>query len=145
MLPNQRRNNQFFEVSVVTTFTTLDSKNASFVRDRKSTRLNSSHVKISYAVYCLKKKWHNTSSTAYSHVTGSARIILMMCRLPRATLFPYTTLFRSFLRLLPSRFARHKPFLSALCYQIKEGITNFLKSRSLQRLQHLTQKTLRSF
>src|SRR5690606_39826026 len=27
--------------------------------DRKSTRLNSSHVKISYAVFCLKKK--NTS------------------------------------------------------------------------------------
>src|SRR5690606_39510606 len=26
------------------------------VRDRKSTRLNSSHVKISYAVFCLKKK-----------------------------------------------------------------------------------------
>src|SRR5690606_27837303 len=28
------------------------------VRDRKSTRLNSSHVKISYAVFCLKKKNH---------------------------------------------------------------------------------------
>src|SRR5690606_42061485 len=27
-------------------------------RDRKSTRLNSSHVKISYAVFCLKKKTH---------------------------------------------------------------------------------------
>src|SRR5690606_42100237 len=29
--------------------------------DRKSTRLNSSHVKISYAVFCLKKKiiYHN--------------------------------------------------------------------------------------
>src|SRR5690606_39982019 len=27
----------------------------SFRRDRKSTRLNSSHVKISYAVFCLKK------------------------------------------------------------------------------------------
>src|SRR5690606_41800381 len=27
-----------------------------FLRDRKSTRLNSSHVKISYAVFCLKKK-----------------------------------------------------------------------------------------
>src|SRR5690606_41316380 len=27
-------------------------------RDRKSTRLNSSHVKISYAVFCLKKKKH---------------------------------------------------------------------------------------
>src|SRR5690606_41982483 len=26
------------------------------MRDRKSTRLNSSHVKISYAVFCLKKK-----------------------------------------------------------------------------------------
>src|SRR5690606_42076348 len=27
-----------------------------WTRDRKSTRLNSSHVKISYAVFCLKKK-----------------------------------------------------------------------------------------
>src|SRR5690606_41341584 len=27
-----------------------------FFGDRKSTRLNSSHVKISYAVFCLKKK-----------------------------------------------------------------------------------------
>src|SRR5207253_4252973 len=27
--------------------------------DRKSTRLNSSHVAISYAVFCLKKKNHN--------------------------------------------------------------------------------------
>src|SRR5690606_41251769 len=27
-----------------------------FFSDRKSTRLNSSHVKISYAVFCLKKK-----------------------------------------------------------------------------------------
>src|SRR5207249_5600484 len=26
--------------------------------DRKSTRLNSSHVSISYAVFCLKKKMH---------------------------------------------------------------------------------------
>src|SRR3989442_4591834 len=32
-------------------------------RDRKSTRLNSSHVRISYAVFCLKKKIkkHNMS------------------------------------------------------------------------------------
>src|SRR5690554_7109139 len=28
----------------------------SWVEDRKSTRLNSSHVRISYAVFCLKKK-----------------------------------------------------------------------------------------
>src|SRR2546430_10660228 len=28
-------------------------------RDRKSTRLNSSHSQISYAVFCLKKKKHH--------------------------------------------------------------------------------------
>src|SRR5690606_39689833 len=33
----------------------IDLKPA-IARDRKSTRLNSSHVKISYAVFCLKKK-----------------------------------------------------------------------------------------
>src|SRR5438874_6345904 len=31
-------------------------KQSPAVRDRKSTRLNSSHVEISYAVFCLKKK-----------------------------------------------------------------------------------------
>src|SRR5690554_7525912 len=30
--------------------------------DRKSTRLNSSHVRISYAVFCLKKKKQNKDS-----------------------------------------------------------------------------------
>src|ERR1022692_2027545 len=30
------------------------------VLDRKSTRLNSSHLVISYAVFCLKKKKHHT-------------------------------------------------------------------------------------
>src|SRR2546430_8418600 len=30
------------------------------LRDRKSTRLNSSHSQISYAVFCLKKKKHTT-------------------------------------------------------------------------------------
>src|SRR3712207_8151807 len=30
--------------------------------DRKSTRLNSSHANISYAVFCLKKKKKNTTS-----------------------------------------------------------------------------------
>src|SRR5690606_41100259 len=32
--------------------------------DRKSTRLNSSHVKISYAVFCLKKKTTNRGTAA---------------------------------------------------------------------------------
>src|SRR6266511_5631770 len=34
-------------------------------RDRKSTRLNSSHVKISYAVFCLKKKKRSTHILYY--------------------------------------------------------------------------------
>src|SRR5438067_10097633 len=32
------------------------ARRADALRDRKSTRLNSSHVSISYAVFCLKKK-----------------------------------------------------------------------------------------
>src|SRR5690606_41878009 len=34
--------------------------------DRKSTRLNSSHVKISYAVFCLKKKMKKTKRVQLS-------------------------------------------------------------------------------
>src|SRR5690625_3741808 len=38
-------------------------------KDRKSTRLNSSHVAISYAVFCLKKKkiWMKSSSSVSTH------------------------------------------------------------------------------
>src|SRR5690349_23490703 len=35
-------------------------------QDRKSTRLNSSHVEISYAVFCLKKKKTNWTSSTMS-------------------------------------------------------------------------------
>src|SRR2546430_7833813 len=35
------------------------------LRDRKSTRLNSSHSQISYAVFCLKKKKIETKSILY--------------------------------------------------------------------------------
>src|SRR6266496_1249327 len=38
---------------------------ASSPRDRKSTRLNSSHVEISYAVFCLKKKKKTHSTNLY--------------------------------------------------------------------------------
>src|SRR3712207_8974002 len=34
----------------------LERGGGSIVKDRKSTRLNSSHANISYAVFCLKKK-----------------------------------------------------------------------------------------
>src|SRR5690606_40516851 len=37
-------------------FLEKDGQRIALIGDRKSTRLNSSHVKISYAVYCLKKK-----------------------------------------------------------------------------------------
>src|SRR2546426_9298401 len=38
-------------------------------RDRKSTRLNSSHLVISYAVFCLKKKKNFTTGDYYTHHT----------------------------------------------------------------------------
>src|SRR5690606_39386890 len=41
---------------------------AILILDRKSTRLNSSHVKISYAVFCLKKK--NKITTDASETCG---------------------------------------------------------------------------
>src|SRR5258707_4550263 len=37
-------------------------------RDRKSTRLNSSHANISYAVFCLKKKKESYKSLYHSNV-----------------------------------------------------------------------------
>src|ERR1022692_4042718 len=45
-----------------------------FRSDRKSTRLNSSHLVISYAVFCLKKKKNNNIQlSAPSHKTGVTR------------------------------------------------------------------------
>src|SRR5207249_6117764 len=40
----------------------------SFSYNRKSTRLNSSHVSISYAVFCLKKKKKNTNTSFISNL-----------------------------------------------------------------------------
>src|SRR5699024_11224357 len=37
--------------------------------DRKSTRLNSSHVSISYAVFCLKKKLKTNKNTSTKFIT----------------------------------------------------------------------------
>src|SRR5207249_9358022 len=46
-------------------------------RDRKSTRLNSSHVSISYAVFCLKKKKKNiTPLINTKHLKTSQKNIL---------------------------------------------------------------------
>src|SRR5450432_3919987 len=92
--------------------------------DRKSTRLNSSHDQISYAVFCLNKKKSveimqkrrhamsylelGSTITLFGMKYGSFESInftedvsrvfvvffLMIRRPPRSTLFPYTTLFR---------------------------------------------------
>src|SRR3712207_6992185 len=42
-------------------------------QDRKSTRLNSSHANISYAVFCLKKKKYHMASSAYNEDVSVAR------------------------------------------------------------------------
>src|SRR2546429_2072803 len=42
-----------------------------YVKDRKSTRLNSSHGYISYAVFCLKKKQSNKASISALHKSSS--------------------------------------------------------------------------
>src|SRR5256885_13048203 len=41
------------------------------LEDRKSTRLNSSHLVISYAVFCLKKKSASTKSCSPASLNGS--------------------------------------------------------------------------
>src|SRR3712207_7376556 len=46
------------QVAASTQFQSGDGVGAAAGGDRKSTRLNSSHANISYAVFCLKKKNH---------------------------------------------------------------------------------------
>src|SRR5690349_22704942 len=48
-------------------------------RDRKSTRLNSSHVEISYAVFCLKKK---IAAAAWAQPAEARRRPRAACRAP---------------------------------------------------------------
>src|SRR2546430_12380069 len=50
--------------------------------DRKSTRLNSSHSQISYAVFCLKKKkqrWHNSRSPLNDYTQHSVSVRTTCC------------------------------------------------------------------
>src|ERR1035441_1653921 len=82
------------------------------VEDRKSTRLNSSHLGISYAVFCLKKKFHREShlvsrKSRWPFPIGSGApdrnhcredfilgsFFLRIRRPPEFTLFPQTAIF----------------------------------------------------
>src|SRR2546422_6105656 len=49
-------------------------ENAVMDRDRKSTRLNSSHGYISYAVFCLKKKKNNKEPILLDHNKAPAMV-----------------------------------------------------------------------
>src|SRR5256885_9668708 len=54
-------------------------------QDRKSTRLNSSHLVISYAVFCLKKKKkHKTTQILYLNYCV---MIILACLLHSSTLY----------------------------------------------------------
>src|SRR5256885_8839248 len=52
------------------------------ISDRKSTRLNSSHLVISYAVFCLKKKnkQHTQSYSAYTHPLNPSYVVSVWAR-----------------------------------------------------------------
>src|SRR5699024_11820149 len=56
----------YVEVAGNTLTTANYHKGSVGLLDRKSTRLNSSHVSISYAVFCLKKKNNNIEEYAYT-------------------------------------------------------------------------------
>src|SRR2546430_8562696 len=53
---------------IITSFWLATSTPSTSPRDRKSTRLNSSHSQISYAVFCLKKK-NDDKQPSCSHTT----------------------------------------------------------------------------
>src|SRR3989442_5386594 len=63
--------------------TTLGRGAARADRDRKSTRLNSSHVRISYAVFCLKKKKKHMNCGCEKQLpvtrTTTAQHYIVMC------------------------------------------------------------------
>src|SRR3712207_7025550 len=48
------------------------------LEDRKSTRLNSSHANISYAVFCLKKQTNQLSDTHYGHIYAPQHLSHLM-------------------------------------------------------------------
>src|SRR5256885_3754803 len=55
-------------------------KSSGCLRDRKSTRLNSSHLVISYAVFCLKKKKQIRSGyRSYRSPLGARLSLLQSC------------------------------------------------------------------
>src|SRR2546430_1593242 len=79
------------EVTVVTGSEDWNGTPTSWLRfsgchqDRKSTRLNSSHSQISYAVFCLKKKKNKVKTSHNKHNITSQQPIL--CRRHRLSMY----------------------------------------------------------
>src|SRR5258707_2258108 len=83
--------------------------------DRKSTRLNSSHANISYAVFCLKKK-----RTDYRSDNGKSQGPFVDCRFIRRTATYATYSTRRYLLLSKSDDAYPRTSLE-VCYQIADN------------------------
>src|SRR5437588_10154352 len=58
-------------------FSTASEKLAELWQDRKSTRLNSSHTVISYAVFCLKKKKKNRKNKSKETKSNISNVVIM--------------------------------------------------------------------
>src|SRR3712207_8345144 len=56
----------YFDDEIADDDEVFETKGVRVLVDRKSTRLNSSHANISYAVFCLKKKKHTMSYIVYA-------------------------------------------------------------------------------
>src|SRR5256884_5204815 len=74
-----------------------------FLGDRKSTRLNSSHGYISYAVFCLKKKKHNHDSNALYPPPIASCSVSTVPPVIFPSCLPCSPLFSSRLHWTPSR------------------------------------------
>src|SRR5256885_6718368 len=57
----------------------------SVAQDRKSTRLNSSHLVISYAVFCLKKKKKSITTYNHSAYTSRRHVVYSLTRVSQHT------------------------------------------------------------
>src|SRR3989442_8175429 len=57
----------------------MQPHNLPLTEDRKSTRLNSSHVRISYAVFCLKKKKRTKRSDTLQSLTVGHLLLVDRC------------------------------------------------------------------
>src|SRR5690349_22457126 len=82
--------------------------------DRKSTRLNSSHVEISYAVFCLKKKKKHKYSSYLHHKRS------IISRFPRNVLQSTISLRHLYLYVLHTHYSR----VSAIVYHTTNCVSS---------------------